>query len=217
MTSADLFDSVARIARHEVAARPTAATALVTAVHGPGGAAEHAVDLRLRDEGTALHRVPVAVGALGTVVTPMVGDLVVVVFTDGDVHGAVVVGRLHHTDLAPPAHADGQLVLALPPGRDPTVACTVDPGEPTLRLRVGEVEVEITAQLVTITSGDLGVELDGGGAGVARLKVGQAELTLAGGGDVSLSTTGTLTLEGTNVEIKGQAKVGVTGGVVDIN
>jgi phage baseplate assembly protein gpV len=219
VTASDLFDSIARIARHEVAARPTAAAGRVTAVHGTGAAApDHAVDVELRDALTLLPRVPIAVGALGAVVTPTVGDLVLVVFAEGDVHGPVVVGRLHHAALPPPAHEAGQVVLALPPGADqPGVAMTLDGGAPSVELTIGELTISVTDHRVEVASGQLRLRLDAAGTEQAELAVGEATLRLSASGDVSLSTSGALKLEAATVEITGQAKVAVTGGLVEIN
>lgn len=213
-----LFDSITRIARHEAAARATAAIGVVTSVHGSsGGPADHAVSLQLRDSGLVLPQVPVAVGALGFVATPAVGDLVIVVFTDGDLHGSVVVGRLYHTDLDPPAHDAGQHVLQLPPGDEPAIDLTLDPGVPSFTLTVGEVTAEIGERTLTVTNGDITLSLDADGSAKASLAVGEAELSLAANGDVAIKAAGALTLEGNTVEIKGQSSVAIKGATVDVN
>ena len=87
-----LVQTVRGLARDEVLARWTTAAAVVRSVHG---GAEHACTVQLRETGLVLPRVPIAVGVLGLVALPNEGDLVVVAFNGGDVHGGVVVGRLY--------------------------------------------------------------------------------------------------------------------------
>lgn len=215
-----LLDAVARVARHEVEARATAAVAEVTEVHRTAGRADdHAVTVKLRDRGLVLPRVPVAVGALGLVATPAVGDLVLVVFAEGDLHAPVVAGRLYTSDLAPPEHGDGQIVLALPPGSaQPALHAVVDGSAPSLEIKVGSrTRVRITDGLVEVTAGDATVTVDASGPGEVKVVAGQASLTMAGKGDVTVEAGNALTLKATTIEIKASATVTVSGAKVDIN
>jgi len=213
-----LYEAVARIARHESGGVATASIAVVTDVHTGTGTPEHAVSVRLRDRGIVLRNVPVAVGALGFVATPAVDDLVLVVFAEGDHHAPVVVGRLYHSQLGPPEHADGQVVLTLPPGASsPDIRARLDPATPELVVEVGSAKVEITGQTATITIGDAELQLDGSGPASVVVTTGQATIELGGSGDVTIEAANKLTLKGTEIEIKGSASVKVSGAVVDLN
>jgi phage baseplate assembly protein gpV len=215
-----LFDSVARIVRHEVAARPVAAVGTVTEAFAAGGAAaDHAVTVQLRDTRQILPRVPIAVGVLGFAAIPAVGELVVVVFCDGDLHDPVVVGRLYHPGDDPPQHADGQVVLALPAGSPApavTITVTADPAV-TVEFPDAEVKVALDASSVTVTVAGLTATLDGSGAGRIKLDSGASSLVLDGSGDATLTAGGTLKLEGAQVEVSGQGRVKVQGATVEIN
>ena len=215
-----LYDAVARVARHEAAVRPTAAVGEVTDVHTRAGPAlDHAVTVKLRDRGLVLPRVPIVVGALGLVATASVGDLVLVVFAEGDLGAPVVVGRLYHSDLPPPEHADGQVVLALPPGSaSPAVHAVVDGGAPSVELDVGSrTTVKVTDGMVEVTAGDAKVTIDATGSGEVKVVAGQATVTLAGKGDVTVEAANALTLKATTIELKASATVKITGAKVDIN
>ena len=218
--SAALFDSVSRIARHEAAARSIAAIGQVVDVFdGTGTPPDHAVTVQLRETGLVLPQVPVAVGALGYAATPQPGDLVVVVFADGDVHAPVVVGRLYHADLAPPRHGDGDIVLALPAGAaDPTFRAVLRGGDPKLTVTLGT-DVELTADDGTlhVKAGDAEATVEAAGGGRIELKVGDASVTVTGRGDIQLKTTGKLSLEGAQVEIKGQSSVTLSAPQVKVN
>ena len=215
-----LYDAVARVARHEAAARPAAAVGEVTDVHTRAGPApDHAVTVKLRDRGLVLPKIPIAVGALGLAVTPAVGDLVLVVFAEGDLNAPVVVGRLYNTDLDPPEHADGQIVLALPPGSaSPALKTVVDGAAPSFELAVGSrTMVKVTDGVVEVTAGDATVTVDATGPGEVKVVAGQASVTLAGKGDVTVEAANALTLKATTIEIKASASVTITGAKVDIN
>ena len=219
--SSALYDSIARIARHEAAARLSAGVGRVAAIHPAEGASvDHAVTVEMRDSGLVLERVPIAVGVLGFAAIPEVGELVVVVFLDGDANAPVVVGRLYHPAQDPPAHAAGQLVLHLPPHpAEPAVdlvIATADP--PSVRLAVGpDVVLEITRERTSVKVGEITLTLEAAGGGRAELAAGGAKITLKKDGDITVHTDGRLKLEGKNVEINASSRVVVTGGEVLIN
>jgi uncharacterized protein involved in type VI secretion and phage assembly len=215
-----LVDAVARIARHEAAARATAAVGVVTGVH-PADAArkDHAVTVRLRDTGLVLPNVPIAVGVLGFAAIPAVDDLVLVVFADGDRHAPFVVGRLYHPDADAPEHAEGQAVLRLPAGNGtPTLELVVEGDPPKVELTLPkDVKVEIAEGVVRIAVGDLTASLDSAGGGRVEVAAGGSSVTLKKDGDVTVKAAGNLVLEGTEVRVKGSAKVVVQGAMVEIN
>ena len=218
--STALFDSVARIARHEAAARTVAAVGRVTDVFpAEGGAPDHAVTVELRGLGLVLPRVTIAVGVMGFAAIPAVGELVLVVFEQGDLHAPVVVGRLYHPDVEPPKHKEGQIVLRLPAGSSsPTLELEIDGEAPSIDLKLpGDVEVKLEEEKVSVAAGDLKVVLDGAGGGQVQVKAGGAALELKKDGDISLKTSGNLTLEATEITVKGSGKVTVKGGTVEIN
>jgi phage baseplate assembly protein gpV len=213
-----LYSAVARIARHEAESRSFAGIGVVTEVHNKvmlGN--DHAVSVQLRDSGVVVPRVPIAVGALGFVATPAVGDLVVVVFAEGDPHAGIVVGRLYHRDLQPPDHDDGQLVLQLPAGGSPKVDVLADPATPELTLHVGDSTVEITGKKATITIGVAELVVDGNSPAAITVAAGDASLTMGSSGEITIEATAKLTLKAAEVVIEGSGKVGISGGVVEVN
>lgn len=220
MTSA-LYDSVARIARHEAAARAVAAVGEVTAALGADGTPpDHAVTVKLRDSGLVLPRVPVAVGALGFAALPAVGDLVLLVFAEGDHDAPLVVGRLYHKDLDPPADATAaKLVLALPPGdADPKLKAVIDGDAPSIVLDLpGKVKIELAGDSVKIAVDELKVTVESAGGGRVEVAAGGSTVTLKKDGDVAIKAAGNLKLEGAEVEISGSSKVKLSGAAVEIN
>ena len=221
MTAA-LFESVARIARHEADARALPAVGRVRETFGAAAAVpDHAVTVELRETGVVLPRVPVAVGTLGAGALPAVDDLVVVAFLEGDPNAAVVVGRLYTDALPPPPDAtDGKLAVGLPPGSDPPdLRLVVEADGSAAELEVGgePVRIAVDAAQAQVTIGALELTITTAGGGRAELKAGGTELTLKQDGDLGLKTAGKLSLEGSEVEIKGSARVKVSGGTVELN
>jgi len=214
------YDAVARIARHEAEARTYVSLGLVTAVHtAVAGAGDYAADVRLRDLGLALPKVPVATGSLGFAATLAVGDLVLVTFVEGDVNAPVIVGRLYNADLAAPQIEEGQIALQLPPGdASPTLDLLMDQNTPEAVFKVGDnTEISVTDGVVTITAGDASVTLDAEGSAETRIEVGEAKMTIAASGDVTLETTGNLSMKATQIELKADATMTLSAAKVDIN
>lgn len=215
-----LYDAVARIARHEAAARPGLALGVVLdTFDGEATPPEHAVSVQLRDTGLVLKRVPIAVGALGFAAIPAVGDLVAVAFADADLHAPMVLGRLYHSELDPPKHTAGELVLALPPRQTtPGVGIAIRPDSPEIEIELGsDVTIVATGDKVEIAAGEATATLEVGGGGRAELKVGDAKLTLSGRGDITLSTTGKLSIDAAEVEISGKSKARISAPMVEVN
>lgn len=222
MNGPALFDAVTRIARHEAGARSIASIGEVTASHdvGPGALpADHAVTIKLRDSGLSLPRVPIAVGVMGEAAIPAVGELVVVLFLEGDVHEAVVVGRLYHADLTPPKHTSGELILALPAGTDPPKLLREIKGDPaTYRLTLpGDVVLELVENTTTIKAGDVEAVVSAAGGGRIALTAGGTQITLKKDGDLKIEAAGNLAIEATDIEIKGRGKVKISGAMVEVN
>jgi uncharacterized protein involved in type VI secretion and phage assembly len=220
MSGAALYSSISRIARHEASARAIAGVGKVTGIHPNEAApADHAVSVQLRDSGIILNRVPIAVGAMGFAAIPAVDDLVVIVFLEGDYHSPVVVGRLYHPDQEPPKHKDGQMVLRLPSGASkPDLECEITGDPPAVKLALpGDVLIEVVKEKITLAVGEIKATLDGAGGGRMELAAGSSKITMKKDGDVTVKAAGKLKLEATEIEIAGQAKVKVSGGVVEMN
>ena len=218
MSAALLYDSIARIARHESNARSIAAIGEVTNIYPADGASkDHAVTVKLRESGLALPHVPVAVGVLGFAAIPSVGDLVIVVFADGDIHAPVVIGALYRSDVAPPAHKEEQVVLRLPANvSNPDLQCEItgDPGAITITLPDG-VLVELSKGKIHLKADVAEATLDARGR--IDVKVGDASMTLKKDGGVQLKCTDFKVEANGNIELKAAGVAKVKGASVELN
>lgn len=223
-----VFDLVQQIARAEGRGRPFVSLGVVKSVHEKSGDTDYACTVALRDVGLVLPKVPIATGVIGAVALPQEGDVVTVLFVEGDYHSPVVIGRLYHRDVAVPPHEPGEAVLSLPGGEtadDKRLDLRVKtPGDGTRSLALtldGSVKVELVVndQSIRLQTQDALIEVKqtGGSDGQVRLEVGQAKATFKQNGDVSIETTGNLTLKGNKVEISGDTQVKIAGTTVQLN
>jgi uncharacterized protein involved in type VI secretion and phage assembly len=224
-----LVHTIQKIARHEAEQFAAPALAVVKSVHGSNGASDYACTVQLRDSGIVLPRVPIATPVIGHASLPREHDLVLVAFAGGDLHAPVVIGRLYNEEVAPPKNAAGDFVTILPgdeddPNKRLELRVTT-PGDGTrsvaIKLAGNSVSVELTFddQSIKFAAGDTSLELKQSSSsdGVAELKSGDIKLTIKQSGDVSVDTTGKLTLHANDIEIKADASVKIKGATVDIN
>ncbi len=227
-----VYEAIRTIARDEADRVRTSELGVVKAAYprtstaDPAG--DYACDVELRDSGLVLPRVAVAAGVMGGASIPVEGDLVVVVFIQGDLHAPVIVGRLYPSAVAPPEHGPGQAVLRLPPGSDdPAARVDVVAEAPSSRDRLLEIKLGGDPEVVvSVRSGEVSAQAGEarfairqgpGAAGEARLWVGDNELRMDGSGEVSLKSANTLTLQAATLELNGDVKVKINGQIVELN
>ncbi|GGJ02345.1 DUF2345 domain-containing protein [Neoroseomonas lacus] len=210
-----LIEVLRAIIRDEIAARRPPELGIVTQVHpGDGDAGNHQADLRLRASGLELARVPVAVPRLGFSLLPRPGDLVVVLFVDGDVHAPVVVGSLYDAERHPPEAGALDASFVPPDDEDSAVkrfhiatpgggVLTID--DAGLRFEAGGTKLEIAQDGdVTVTSAKaVSVEAE-------------SSITLKAGSDMTIEAATSLTLKGAQVTIEGQSEAKLKGASVTI-
>ena len=214
-----------QIARQEATQRNAAYLGVVKSVQG--GPDDHSCTVELRESRIVLPNVPIAVGFMGFACLPAEGDLVAVLFLGGDLHAPIVVGRLYTQDLQSPQHDPGELVMQLPVNADADKRIELrvkTPGDSSRALKLvldGDVRVSIDVadDGITLAAQDATLKLSqtSSSDGQLAIQVGEAKMTFAQGGDVSLETSGKLTLKGQSVEISGDASVKVAGQTVDLN
>ena len=224
-----LFDSIERIARHTVNKQATSAIARVVATYPAADgspAPNHAVSVEMRDTGLVLPEVPVVVGVMGFASIPVIDDLVLVVFTDGDFNAPLVVGRLYNTEQAPPEHDDGQLVFRSPAGQaQGDLNLVVDLQQPTVKLDLpGDLELSLSEGAAILRVGDMKLTLSSSGNGEAQLEAGDVAMRMKNSQSVEitapeiiLKADSKISLEAAQVEINGSATVDISGGVVNLN
>lgn len=186
-----LIDTLRAIIRQEIDARRQPELGLVLEVFpGDGAEGNHQADVRLRQSGLTLRRVPVAVARPGVSLLPRVGDPVVVLFLDGDLGQPVVVGSIYSSAEQPPEAGPLEAVY-LPSDATESGVRRVHLETPS----GGTVTLDDETLAVTLGGTEMVIEQDGA-------------VTVSAAGDISLKADGNVAIEaGGSVSIKANQDV----------
>jgi uncharacterized protein involved in type VI secretion and phage assembly len=225
-----IIDTIQQIIRHELRSVRLTELGVVDAVFPHSSSSDddnYGCDVRLKNSGLLLRGVPVATGHIGTAAIPNKGDLVLVAFEQGDVNQGIIVGRLYNDADRPPLNNTDELIFRLPLAADDdkTIKAAIrnhqDNSPP--REMIVEMPPKITVRLtdgtVRATAGKSEMKLDqpNGSGGTVTVVAGQTQITMNQDGDISveaagamsLKANGDITIEGQNINIKGQMQVNI--------
>lgn len=187
-------------------------------------------DVRLKNSGLLLKRVPIATGHIGTVAIPNISDLVLLTFDKGDVNQPIVIGRLYNDEDRPPLNNPDEVIFRLPLAEadDKTIKAAIrniqdsTPPREILVEMSPKITVRISDGTVRATAGKTEMKLDqpDGSGGTVTVVAGRTKITMNQDGDITVEAAGAmtlkaardLTLEGQNVTIKGQMKTDIEAG-----
>ena len=190
----------------------------------------YACDVKLKNSGLLLKRVPIATNHIGTVAIPNLGDLVLLAFDRGEVNQPIVIGRLYNDADRPPLNNPNEVIFRLPLAKaeDKTIKAAIrnlpdkNPPREILVEMPPKITLRITDGTVHATAGKTEMKLDqpGGSGGTVTVLAGRTKITMNQDGDVAVEAAGAmklkaardLTLEGMNVKIKGQLKTDIEAG-----
>ena len=221
------------IVRQEMRRLRVAELGIVEAVY-PHAAADdrdnYGCDVKLKNSGLLLKKVPIATGHIGTASVPNVGDLVLLVFDKGDVNQPIVAGRLYNEKERPPENRPDEVIFRLPlaAADEKTIKAAIknhadaDPPREIVVEMPPKITVRITDGTVRATAGKTEMRLDqpDGSGGTVTVFAGRTKITMdqdgdvtvEAAGDMSFKATGALSLEGRSVKIKGQTTAEVEAG-----
>lgn len=217
----DLVELIQAVVRDEIRKLRVAEAGVVTQLYSHESGSDknnYECGVRLRDSGLELPRVPVATARIGLAAIPNVGDLVLVQFIGGDLHGAVITGRLYNDADRPPESKAKEWVYASPDAAESGVRrlyfelpnnnkLLIDDDKLALEMgdtkitvnNGGDVEIQSAAKLVVDAQGNCEVKSQG-------------DVSLEAGGALKLKATGAVTIEGLSVAVKGQTTAQLEGG-----
>lgn len=180
-------------------------------------------DVRLKNSGLLLKRVPIATGHIGTVAIPNKGDLVAVAFEKGDINQPLVIGRFYNTDDRPPLNNPNEIIFRLPLAADDdsTVKAAIrnisdnSPPREVLLEMTPKITFQVNDDTIKAVAGKTEMQLDqpGESGGTVTIFAGGTKITMDqdgainidAGGDITINTdTGDLTISAMNVTIKSQ-------------
>lgn len=229
--STTIVETIQEIIRHELQAVRVAEVGLVEDVfpHSANDDSDnYGCDVRLKNSGLVLRRVPIATGHIGTAAIPNVGDLVLLAFDRGDVNQPIVIGRLYNDEDRPPLNNTDEVIFRLPlaAADDKTIMAGIRniQANSTPREILMEMPPKITLQIndgiVHATAGKSEMKLDqtNQSGGTVTILAGGTKITMNQDGDITISANGAMTLKankditldaGMNVNIKSGLKTSI--------
>ena len=225
-----ILSTIQEIVRQELRAVRIAELGLVEALYPHAGGSDadnYACDVRLKNSGLLLRRVPVATGHIGTAAIPNIGDLVLLTFEKGDVNQPIIIGRLYNDDDRPPINKPDEVIFRLPLEKadNESILSSIknhadqSPPREVLLQMPPKLTVRITDGTLTATAGKTQMTLDnpnaGGGsvtvlAGGTKITMDQdGDVTIEAMGSMSVKANGNLSLEATSIAIKASVNLNV--------
>lgn len=225
-----IVNTLQEIIRHELRSMRVVELGVVEGVYPHSSSSDtdnYGCDVRLKNSGLLLKRVPIATGHIGTATIPNLNDLVLLVFDKGDVNQPIVIGRLYNDEDRPPLNNPDEVIFRLPLAEADNQTIKADIRNTQEREILVEMPPKITVRIsdgtVRATAGKTEMKLDqpDGSGGRVTVVAGRTKITMNQDGDLTveaassmkLKANGNLTLEGRNVSIEGQMNVEVKAGV----
>lgn len=229
-----IVNTIQEIIRQEMRSLRVADLGLVEEVYphrGENDVDNYGCDVRLKNSGLLLKRVPVAIGHIGTVAIPNKGDLVLLVFDKGDVNQPLIIGRLYNEKQRPPLNNTDEVIFRLPlaAADDKTIKSAIrnhqsqSPARELIFEMPPKITVRVTDGTVRATAGKTEMKLDqpGGSGGTVTIFAGRTKITMNQDGDVTVEgaadmtfkATGDLKMEARNVKIESQLNTDIKAGM----
>jgi phage baseplate assembly protein gpV len=208
----DIVGIIQSVIQDQLRGFKTAEFGVVTKVYSHESASDknnYQCDVRLRDTGLELKRVTVCTQRIGSAAIPNMNDLVLIQYLHGDIHSAVITGRVYNDTDRPPEAKPHEFVYVSPdkaeqgirriylelPNKNKLLLdddkLVLEMGKTKLTINnSGDVVLNSSARLTIDTKGDTAVKVQG-------------NLEFNAGGDVKV--------EGTNVSIKGKSNTTLEG------
>jgi len=171
--------------------------------HSSGGDKDnYECNVRLKNSDVELRKVPISTQCIGLVGVPRVGDLVLLVFVNGDINAPIVIGRLYNDEDRPAPSKAEEVVYVPPYARNPDVRRIYleFPGGVIFRITDDEVDVNAGETKVIIQrDGDVIIES-------------KANINVKAEGDATLKSKGNMTFSGSSVKIESEKDLNLKSG-----
>ena len=225
-----IVNTLQEIIRHEMRNLRIAELGLVEAVYphnASGDGNNYGCDVRLKNSGLLLKRVPVATGHIGTAAIPNIDDLVLLTFDKGDINQPIIIGRLYNDEDRPPLNKPDEVIFRLPLAEadNKTIKAAIrnhqDQAEP--REMIIEMPPQITVRIsdgaVRATAGktEMILEQPNSSGGAVTVVTGRTKITMDQDGDVTveaagsmaIKANGSMSLEAQKIDIKSNTSVNI--------
>lgn len=201
----DMVEAIRGIAQEELRNFRMPELGIVTSIfpHSSDGDKDnYECNVRLKEPDLELRRVPIATQVVGMTGIPHVGDLVLVLYVNGDINSPVVVGRLYNDEDRPPANKAEEIVYVAPYKPDPDVRRLYLEFPSGLTLQMTDDDVRLKAggtRLTIVRNGDVTIESE-------------ADVTFTAKGDAAIKADGEMRISAATVRIKSEKDTRIEAG-----
>lgn len=217
--------AIKKIAEEEVKKQRGLELAEVTSIYPHSNGSDndnYECDVKIKNGGNELRKVPVVTSHIGFAHVPNIGDLVLIGYIGGSVNSPVIMGSLYNDDQRPPVNDAGEIVYESPdPGNSSPrrlyikfpsgIALTItddeikaEAGGTTLHVKLdGDIEITSNAKLTITAQGETKItSKDDMSFSANNIKMeSQGSLELKSGASFKAETSGVMDLIGSIVKI----------------
>jgi len=238
-----IVETMREVAQREVKKVRLPELGVVTSIFPHSNAGDkdnYECNVKLKNTGLELQKVPVATQHIGLAHIPKVDEMVLVTFLNGDINAPIIVGRMYTAEDRPPAN-DGEEIIYIPPYSENADlrrvhmklpsgiilsvtddVINVEAGKTTLKInRDGDVELESNAKINVTASGDMSFTADKItmeskkdfliNAGAKASLESKSPMSLKGA-EVNMEAQGAMSMKGADVKMESQASMGIKAG-----
>jgi uncharacterized protein involved in type VI secretion and phage assembly len=200
-----LVETIRGIAQVELNRLHLPTLGIVTSVFPHSNAGDkdnYECNVRLKNTDVELRKVPFATQFIGLAGIPRIGDLVILIFVNGDINAPIAVGRLYNDEDRPPIN-NAEEIVYIPPYKVNSKARRI-----YLEFPQGMI-LKITDEEVDIKAGDTKVVIARNGDVVIESK---ANVSVLAEGDASLKSKGNMIITGDCIKIESKKDLNLKSG-----
>lgn len=199
--SSNIVEVIRNIAQMEIKKIHTTELGIVTSVFPHASDSDkdnYECNIRLKDKGVELRKVPVATQQIGFVNILHTGDLVLVSFVGGNINSPIIVGRLYNEIDRPPTSEQEEIVYKPPYTKDTNLRRL------NIVLPEGTVNVEFHDDMISVIVGKSSITATDTGEIQIKSEGVQQKISIIADGDVSI--------EAQNISIKSRMETTIESG-----
>jgi hypothetical protein len=199
--SSNIVEVIRNIAQMEIKKIHTMELGIVTSVFPHASDSDkdnYECNIRLKDKGVELRKVPVATQQIGFVNILHTGDLVLVSFVGGNINSPIIVGRLYNEIDRPPTSEQEEIVYKPPYTKDTSLRRL------NIVLPEGTVNVEFHDDMISVIVGKSSITATDTGEIQIKSEGVQQKISIIADGDVSI--------EAQNISIKSRMETTIESG-----
>lgn len=199
--SSNIVEVIRNIAQMEIKKIHTMELGIVTSVFPHASDSDkdnYECNIRLKDKGVELRKVPVATQQIGFVNILHTGDLVLVSFIGGNINSPIIVGRLYNEVDRPPTSEQEEIVYKPPYTKDTSLRRL------NIVLPEGTVNVEFHDDMISVIVGKSSITATDTGEIQIKSEGVQQKISIIADGDVSI--------EAQNISIKSRMETTIESG-----